>query len=81
MRPRQGGWQKAVAPPRDSDHPGGLPPKPPIRIEQARWQKCPVCLGKTTVPAGFYAPAGYEKFVTSLCPETCRSCDGKGIVR
>lgn len=42
---------------------------------------CPVCMGKGVVPNGFYTAVGVAEYTTtSLTPETCRSCDGKGIV-
>lgn len=40
---------------------------------------CPVCNGKTTVPNGFYNTLGASSSTNSE-PETCRSCNGKGII-
>lgn len=40
----------------------------------SRWQKCPVCLGKGTVPADFYGPL-------QRGPVKCKSCGGRGIVK
>lgn len=37
---------------------------------------CPVCLGRTTVPAHFYGPSEF-----SQQEERCRSCFGTGVVR
>lgn len=39
--------------------------------------KCPVCGGRGWVPPGFYAPSGS---ITNTSSETCRSCDGKGVI-
>jgi hypothetical protein len=39
--------------------------------------RCPVCAGRGTVPAGFYSPYGSG---TNATPETCRSCNGGGVV-
>lgn len=39
--------------------------------------KCPVCEGRTTVPAGFYS---LGPSTTNAAAETCRACDGRGIV-
>ena len=41
--------------------------------------KCPVCEGKGQVPAGFYF-TNAAPTVVNTCPETCKSCGGKGIV-
>lgn len=42
--------------------------------------KCPVCCGQGTVAQGFYdGPYSYGGS-SSAMPESCRSCDGKGIV-
>lgn len=42
---------------------------------------CPVCTGNGLVPNGFYLRAGTQGGSTSsLEPETCRSCNGTGIV-
>ena len=43
--------------------------------------RCPVCLGKGIVPAGFYLSATDAITVGSTAPETCKSCQGSGIVR
>ena len=43
----------------------------------ARPHLCPVCLGKGTVPAGFY---GHGDLTGTLQPETCRTCSGFGMV-
>lgn len=39
--------------------------------------KCPVCEGRGTVPHDFYAQLGASSSTTR---ETCRSCQGRGIV-
>jgi hypothetical protein len=42
-------------------------------------QRCPVCGGRGTVSQGFYS--GQDTWVSSDTKrETCRSCDGRGIV-
>lgn len=42
---------------------------------------CPVCQGKTIVPAGFYNwPSGYGGSVTSTCAEPCSACSGNGYI-
>jgi hypothetical protein len=38
---------------------------------------CPVCLGVGTMPAGFYDQSGSN---ACTARETCRSCDGTGIL-
>ena len=38
---------------------------------------CPVCQGRGTVPVGFYSPGTLS---SSLTPETCRTCQGFGVV-
>lgn len=41
--------------------------------------KCPVCERRGQVPAGFYFNNSAAT-VLNTCPETCRSCNGKGII-
>jgi DnaJ-class molecular chaperone len=43
-------------------------------------EKCPVCEGRGTVPHGFYDTTNGEWISTSIVPEKCRSCDGRGYV-
>lgn len=48
-------------------------------------EKCPVCLGNGLVPNGFYSATRQEEGClvwtsSSVDPETCRSCGGKGYV-
>ena len=40
-------------------------------------EKCPVCLGRGTVPHNFYAD---KKVKRSKAEVTCKSCQGNGIV-
>lgn len=43
--------------------------------------KCPVCNGQRRVPRGFYDAIGVDNWTTSdVTPETCRTCNGSGIV-
>lgn len=42
--------------------------------------KCPVCDGKGVVPSGFYNVCGQNWYSFNTKPETCRSCNGKGII-
>lgn len=43
--------------------------------------KCPVCQGTGLVPNGFYSNPGMPTYSsTSTSPETCKSCNGTGIV-
>ena len=43
----------------------------------ARPYLCPVCIGKGTVPVGFY---GHGDATSNCKPETCRSCQGAGVL-
>ena len=43
----------------------------------ARPHLCPVCMGKGTVPAGFYS---HGDLTSTLTPEQCRTCQGFGMV-
>lgn len=47
-----------------------------------RWnQKCPVCDGRGIVQCGFYfVPVGQTFTSSNAAPETCRTCNGKGII-
>lgn len=43
--------------------------------------RCPVCEGRGHVPAGFYSSVpGVPYSVSSLSPEPCQACGGRGIV-
>lgn len=50
----------------------------PMTAEEA--QRCPVCGGNGLVPNGFYNTVTGIGSTTSITPETCRSCNGTGIV-
>ena len=41
---------------------------------------CPVCGGNGLVPNGFYNTLSGIGSTTSTTPETCRSCNGTGVV-
>lgn len=43
-------------------------------IKETRILICPVCLGKTILPKGFYPDMPSVEF------PTCRSCKGKGVI-
>ena len=42
--------------------------------------RCPVCAGTGLVPNGFYMQNRDYYATSSTTPETCRSCNGTGIV-
>lgn len=42
-----------------------------------RWQACPVCGGRGTVPNGFYS---LSTIATSTMPERCRTCGGGTVI-
>lgn len=42
--------------------------------------KCPVCGGSGNVPNGFYNQTSGQWSTSDVAPETCRSCNGGGIV-
>ena len=44
------------------------------------WQRCPICGGKGMVAAGFYNPSPFGTSSTSATAESCRACNGKGIL-
>lgn len=52
-------------------------------IKQLVPYRCPICLGSGNVPGGFYlVPAGHiETWSSASSLETCRQCQGKGIIR
>ena len=41
---------------------------------------CPVCCGNGLVPNGFYNTVSGLGSTTSITPETCRSCNGTGVI-
>lgn len=42
--------------------------------------KCPVCIGRGFVDAGFYTATGQTWGGPGTNPDTCRTCEGTGIV-
>lgn len=42
--------------------------------------RCPVCGGNGLVPNGFYLQTSGDWATSSITPEQCRTCEGKGIV-
>ena len=42
--------------------------------------RCPVCRGNGQVDNGFYNQTTGDWSSTSTAPETCRSCQGTGVV-
>lgn len=42
--------------------------------------RCPVCNGNGLVPNGFYRQTSGLWSSTSTKPETCKSCNGSGVV-
>ena len=42
--------------------------------------RCPVCGGNGLVPSGFYDQVSGEWWSSDASPETCRTCNGTGIV-
>ncbi len=45
------------------------------------WQKCPICDGVGIVSGGYFTRAGdYNSWVASNTTETCRICEGSGIL-
>lgn len=42
--------------------------------------KCPVCGGNGLVSAGFYTSTTGVAATTGANPETCRSCEGEGMI-
>lgn len=46
-------------------------------------QRCPVCLGRGWMPAGFYTvdPNLTHFSCSTTATETCRTCGGKGTIK
>ena len=58
-------------------HDGGVR----VHTTTSKAQTCPVCLGKTTMPASFYdPPTPGTSAPTITAPVQCKSCFGRGIV-
>ena len=53
------------------------PTYPNYNLGPLKCSKCPVCEGRGVLPHGFY---GRGQYSTSDSSETCRSCQGSGIV-
>ena len=43
-------------------------------------QRCPVCGGNGLVPNGFYNQTSGYWSTSSISPETCRTCNGTGVI-
>lgn len=64
-----------------------MPPQKPLIWEEESKEgsvkfipyKCPVCLGRTIVPAGFYTSTG-DTWTSGSVPESCRACSGTGVI-
>ena len=41
---------------------------------------CPVCFGRGFVAGGFYSSTGSTWVSSTTAPETCRSCNGTGVL-
>jgi len=54
--------------------------KKQFQFNQMKPYLCPVCCGKGIVPAGFYNFPSNCGSITSTWAETCRACNGKGII-
>ena len=53
---------------------------PPAEGAEEVAQRCPVCGGNGLVPNGFYLQTGGTWLSSSLAPETCRACNGTGVL-
>jgi len=48
----------------------------------SEWQLCPVCNGAGVVSGGYFMRGGdYDRWVSNSVFESCRVCDGKGIIQ
>ncbi len=56
------------------------PGLPPAEGAEEVAQRCPVCGGNGLVPNGFYLQTGGTWLSSSLAPETCRACNGTGVI-
>lgn len=50
------------------------------RANNREYIVCPVCGGKGKVPNGFYTWTEHYWPTTSAAAETCRTCNGTGII-
>lgn len=53
-------------------------PLPPAKGAEA--QRCPVCNGNGLVANGFYNQTSGYWSTSSISPETCRTCNGTGVI-
>ena len=51
-----------------------------IEIKNNQPHRCPVCGGNGLVPNGFYRQTSGTWTTSDVTPETCRSCNGTGLV-
>ena len=58
-------------------------PKPslyPVEGAEETAQRCPVCGGNGLVANGFYNQTSGYWFTSLISPETCRTCNGTGVI-
>lgn len=55
-------------------------PLPPAEGAEETAQRCPVCGGNGLVANGFYNQTSGYWFTSSISPETCRTCNGTGVI-
>lgn len=52
----------------------------PCKIPKYYLHVCPVCNGNGLVPNGFYNQTSGNWYSTDITPDTCKSCNGTGII-
>ena len=56
-------------------------PGVPLSDNERKPHICPVCGGKGLVPHDYYrVERNWDSTTTNIIPETCRTCEGTGIV-
>lgn len=65
---------------KNAEDAGGQPFAPLTGSAAGAVHLCPVCSGRGIVPNGFYSGTERQYSTTSVTPETCRACGGRGVI-
>jgi len=77
---RKWGTGEIISPEKAADLYLAEHPLPPAGGAEETAQRCPVCGGNGLVTNGFYNQTSGYWSTSSISPETCRTCNGTGVI-
>jgi hypothetical protein len=77
---RKWGTGEIISPEKAADLYLAEHPLPPAEGAEETAQRCPVCGGNGLVTNGFYNQTSGYWSTSSISPETCRTCNGTGVI-